>query len=101
MAKKSMIARDIKRSRLINKYEVKRKQLKNIVKSLDTSISEKMEAQKKLQMLPRDSSYSRIRNRCKITGRPHGFYRKFALGRNKLRQLAMQGDIPGIKKASW
>lgn len=101
MAKTSMIQREYKRTRLIKKYAAKRAELRAIVSSQDASFDEKMEAQKKLQTLPRDSSSARQRNRCRVTGRPHGVYRKFGLCRNKLREAAMRGDIPGLVKASW
>ena len=101
MAKKSMIARENKRSKLVDKYEVKRRALKEIIRDPKTSIEDQEAALLKLQKLPRDSSPSRQRNRCKITGRPHGFYRKFGLGRNKLREATMRGDVPGLSKASW
>ena len=101
MAKKSMIAREDKRSKLVGKFEVKRRALKEQIRNPNTSIEEKEAALLKLQKLPRDSSPSRGRNRCNITGRPHGFYRKFGLGRNKLREATMRGDVPGLSKASW
>ena len=101
MAKTSMIMREKKRIKLSRKLFEKRKALKNILNSQDASIEDKLEASKKLQMLPRDSSMSRITNRCAITGRPKGFYRKFGLGRIKVREAAMRGDIPGLVKASW
>ncbi|MBI4005776.1 MAG: 30S ribosomal protein S14 [Gammaproteobacteria bacterium] len=101
MAKSSMVNREIKRMRLVKKYAVKRKELKAKVKNMSLSEEERKEARKKLNMLPRDSNPARIRNRCNITGRPHGYYRKFGLGRNKLREAAMRGDIPGLVKASW
>ncbi len=101
MAKKSMIAREDKRSKLVDKYEVKRRTLKEIIRDPKTSIEDQEVALLKLQKLPRDSSPSRQRNRCKITGRPHGVYRKFGLGRNKLREATMRGDVPGLSKASW
>jgi len=101
MAKSSMVNREIKRMRLVKKYAVKRKELKAKVKNMLLSEEERREARKKLNMLPRDSNPARIRNRCNITGRPHGYYRKFGLGRNKLREAAMRGDIPGLVKASW
>ena len=96
-----MINREIKRDRLVRKYAAKRAELKARVK--DTSLNEEQRtaARNKLNMLPRDSSASRMRNRCNLTGRPHGYYRKFGLGRNKLREAAMRGDIPGLVKASW
>jgi len=101
MAKKSMIAREHKRTRLVEKYIDKRAEYKAVLIDQDASFDEKMEAQKQLQSLPRDSSRSRGRNRCRITGRPHGVFRKFGLCRNKLREAAMRGDIPGLVKASW
>jgi small subunit ribosomal protein S14 len=101
MAKKSMIARENKRMRLVGKYKDKRNQLKEIIRSPNSSIEEKESAQLKLQQLPRDSSPSRVMKRCNLTGRPHGVYRKFGLGRNKLREATMRGDVPGLSKASW
>jgi small subunit ribosomal protein S14 len=101
MAKKSMIARENKRSKLVGQYEVKRRALKELIRNPSTSLDDKEAALIKLQKLPRDSSPSRGRNRCQITGRPHGFYRKFGLGRNKLREATMRGDVPGLSKASW
>ena len=101
MAKVSMVQREQKRARLVKKYAEKRATLRAVLKSADASMEEKMEAQKQLQMLPRDSSPARQRNRCRVTGRPHGYFRKFGLCRNKLRETAMRGDIPGLVKASW
>jgi len=101
MAKKSMIAREAKRAKLVNRYAAKRKALKELIASEDTPFEEKMTAVAQLQALPRDSSRARQRNRCRITGRPHGYYRKFGLSRNKLREAAMRGDVPGLVKASW
>jgi len=101
MAKVSMMQREKKRARLIERDFEKRKNLRAILKDPEASFEEKMEAQRKMQSLPRDSSPSRRRNRCRITGRPHGYYRKFGLARNKLREAAMRGDIPGLVKASW
>ncbi|MCH7694731.1 MAG: 30S ribosomal protein S14 [Proteobacteria bacterium] len=101
MAKTSMINRERKRARLVKKYAEKRLQLKTIIKDMSLSEEERRNARSKLNALPRDSSPSRMRNRCALTGRPHGFYRKFGLGRNKLREAAMQGDVPGLVKASW
>lgn len=101
MAKKSMIAREIKRNKLVLKYKEKRRLLKDVIIDANVDASEKEKAVYQLQRLPRDSSSSRIRNRCKITGRPHGFYRKFGLARNKLRESMMRGDVPGLIKASW
>ena len=101
MAKTSMIQREYKRTRLIKKYAATRTELRAVLNSQEASFDEKMEAQKKMQMLPRDSSAARQRNRCRITGRPHGVYRKFGLCRNKIREAAMRGDSPGLVKASW
>lgn len=101
MAKNSMVNREIKRMRLVKKYAVKRELLRAKIRDLKLNEEERKAARIKLNMLPRDSSPSRIRNRCNITGRPHGYYRKFGLGRNKLREAAMRGDIPGLVKASW
>lgn len=101
MAKNSMVQRELKRSRLVAKYAQKRSELKAIIKSQDASYEEKMAAVARLQKLPRDSSPARQQNRCRVTGRPHGVYRKFGLCRNKIREAAMRGDIPGLVKASW
>lgn len=101
MAKTSMIARENKRTKAVAKYAVKRAELKAILGDSKASDEEKWTAQMKLQKLPRDSSPVRQRRRCKITGRPHGVYRKFGLCRNKLREAAMRGDVPGLTKASW
>lgn len=101
MAKKSMIMRELKRTKLVARQAKKRTALKAIVRSIHTSDEEKSVAQGKLNALPRDGSPSRQRNRCAITGRPHGYYRKFGLARNKLREAAMNGEIPGLTKASW
>lgn len=101
MAKKSMIAREAKRAQLIKKYEAKRNELKELIRSPNTSYEDKESALLQLQKLPRDSSKSRLRNRCNLTGRPHGYYRKFGLSRNKLREATMRGDVPGLTKASW
>lgn len=96
-----MIARELKRTKTVEKFAAKRAQLKQ--KSVDMSLEfgERMDAMDALAKLPRDASPARQRNRCRITGRPHGVYRKFGLSRNMLRQLAMQGDVPGLRKASW
>ncbi len=101
MAKKSVIARERKREKLVQKYKDKRLKLKAIMTDPDASFEDKDQASIQLQKLPRDSSPSRLRNRCKITGRPHGYFRKFGLSRNKLREASMRGDVPGIRKASW
>lgn len=101
MAKKSMIAREKKRQQLVAKCQKKREELKLLITSSTATEEAKYQAQVKLQKLPRDSSASRLRNRCNLTGRPHGYYRKFGLGRNKLRESVMRGDVPGVTKASW
>ena len=101
MAKKSMVNRERKRALLVKKYAAKRAELKKIIADTDLEIEARDAARIKLQKLPRDSSPSRIRNRCRLTGRPHGYYRKFGLARNELRRLAMQGHVPGLVKASW
>ncbi len=101
MAKMSMINRERKRNRLVKKFAAKRAELKSKIIDMTLSEEERAGARRKLSMLPRDSSAVRLRNRCKLTGRPHGYYRKFGLGRNKLREAAMRGDVPGLVKASW
>ena len=101
MAKKSMIARENKRLKMVEKFSKKRADLKKIINSVSSTEEEKDLAMKKLQKLPRDSSPVRLQRRCQITGRPHAVYRKFGLSRNKLRELAMKGDVPGLVKASW
>lgn len=101
MAKTSMINREVKRTKLANKFAAKRDALKKIIASPDTSYEEKMDASAKLQKLPRDSSPARQMSRCALTGRPKGVYSKFGLGRNKLREATMRGDVPGLRKASW
>ncbi|HAB79863.1 MAG TPA: 30S ribosomal protein S14 [Glaciecola sp.] len=101
MAKESMKAREVKRAKLVSKYAVKRAELKAIISDINASEEDRWNAVLKLQQLPRDSSRSRQQNRCRITGRPHGFLRKFGLSRIKLREAAMRGEVPGLKKASW
>jgi small subunit ribosomal protein S14 len=101
MAKVSMINREKRRTKLVAKYVTKRAALKVIVANPEVGFEEKQEAMFALQKLPRDSSPVRQRNRCQITGRPRGFYRKFGLSRNKLREATMRGDVPGLRKASW
>jgi small subunit ribosomal protein S14 len=101
MAKKSMIAREEKRTRTVAKFAVKRAALKAIIANQESSEEEIWEAQIKLQKMPRDASTARQRNRCRLTGRPHGVYRKFGLCRNMVREAAMRGDLPGLVKASW
>lgn len=101
MAKKSMINREAKREKTVAKYAVLRSQLKATIGNVNASEEDRWAAMLKLQSLPRDASPVRLRNRCGLTGRPHGFFRKFGLGRNKLREAVMQGDVPGVVKASW
>jgi small subunit ribosomal protein S14 len=101
MAKKSMVIREVKRKKLADKYFKKRTELRDAVRNIALSEDERYEASVQLQKLPRDSAPIRGRNRCSLTGRPHGFYRKFGLGRNKLREAVMRGDVPGVVKASW
>jgi small subunit ribosomal protein S14 len=101
MAKISMKQREIKREKTVAKFAVKRAELKAIIASPATSDEDRWEAQMKLQKLPRNASPSRLRNRCQVTGRPHGVYRKFKLSRIKLREQGMNGNVPGLKKASW
>ena len=101
MAKTSMINRDIKRKKLVKKFATRRAALKATIASTTASYEEKMDAVVKLQKLPRDSSPSRQRNRGAMTGRSRGVYSKFGLGRNKLRELALRGEVPGVIKASW
>lgn len=101
MAKKSMIAREDKRARLVAKYAEKRAALKAILSDVNASDDEKWDAQIALQKLPRDASPVRRQRRCQVTGRPHAVYRKFGLCRNKLREAAMRGDVPGLVKSSW
>lgn len=101
MAKLAMVEREKRRARTVAKYRKKRMELKAFIKDPDKSQEERAQVMLALQKLPRDSSPSRQRNRCSLTGRPRGYYRKFGLGRNKLREHAMRGDIPGLIKASW
>ncbi|MBX9402045.1 30S ribosomal protein S14 [Lysobacter sp. BMK333-48F3] len=101
MAKTSMVNRDLKRTKLVKKFAAKREALKKIISSESASYEDKMDAVVKLQKLPRDSSPSRQRNRCALSGRSRGVYSKFGLGRNKLREATMRGDVPGLRKASW
>ena len=101
MSKLSTTNRNNKRQKLISKYAEKRKDLHKIITDSSVSEDERYKAQQQLQKLPRDSSPVRFRNRCSLTGRPRGVYSKFGLGRNKLRDMAMSGKIPGIIKASW
>ena len=101
MAKKSMIAREAKRSATVKRYAAKRAEYRRVIGSPESTEEERRTAQLKLQALPRDASPVRQRNRCSITGRPNGYYRKFVLARNKLREATMRGEIPGLSKASW
>jgi len=101
MAKLSLTNRAAKRLRIVQKYASRRAALKVKISDQSLSADERLEAMHQLQRLPRDASPVRLRNRCRMTGRPHGFYRKFGLGRNKLREAAMNGDVPGLVKASW
>ena len=101
MAKTSMVNREKKRAKLIKQHGAKREALKKIISSESTSYEDKMDAATKLQKLPRDSSPSRQTTRCALTGRPRAVYNKFGLGRNALRKATMNGDVPGLRKASW
>ena len=101
MAKTSMVNRDLKRTKLVQKYAAKRAELKAVVLRPTASYEEKMDAQTKLQKLPRDASPVRQRTRCALSGRPRAVYKKFGLGRNKLREATMRGEVPGLRKASW
>jgi small subunit ribosomal protein S14 len=101
MAKLALINRDVKRQALVKKYAKKREALTAIVENARMSDEDRFAARLKLQQLPRNANPTRLRNRCAITGRPRGFFRKFGLGRNKLREFAMRGEVPGIVKASW
>lgn len=101
MAKKCMIARDKKRANMVVKYAEQRDQLRQIAKNEALPPEERWEAMMAMQKLPRDSSKSRMRNRCALTGRPRGYYRRFGLSRNKLREVIMRGEAPGVVKASW
>jgi small subunit ribosomal protein S14 len=101
MAKISMTEREKKRERTVAKYRNKRAELKAIIADVNSSDEERWDAQIAFQKLPRDASPVRLRRRCQLTGRPHGVYRKFGLSRNKLREAAMRGDVPGLVKSSW
>jgi small subunit ribosomal protein S14 len=101
MAKKSMLAREVKRSRTAARCAKKRAELKAIIKDPKSDEEARQAAVLKLQKMPRDASPTRQQLRCRLTGRPHGYYRKFGLGRNKLREMTMKGEIPGLVKASW
>jgi len=101
MAKQSMKAREVKRAKLVAKFAEKRANLKTVISSVHTSDEDRWNAVLQLQTLPRDSSSARQRNRCNVTGRPHGYLRKFGMSRIKVREHMMRGEIPGLKKASW
>ncbi len=101
MAKLSVINREEKRERMVKKFAAKRAEIKAVISNAQTSDEDRMAAYHALQQLPRDSSPVRLRNRCQLTGRPRGVFSKFGLGRSKLREYAMRGEIPGIVKASW
>jgi small subunit ribosomal protein S14 len=101
MAKRSLINRDEKRRATVAKYATRRAEVMAILHNAKASDEDKQDARVKLQKLPRDASPVRLRNRCALTGRPRGFFRKFGLARNKLREIAMRGEIPGVTKASW
>ena len=101
MAKLALINRDEKRREMVEKYAPKRADLQAIIDDASRSDEERFEARLKFQALPRNSSPVRLRNRCKLTGRPRGVYRKFGLGRSKLRDFVMRGEVPGMTKASW
>jgi small subunit ribosomal protein S14 len=101
MAKKSMIAREVKRAKAVEKYAKKRAELKAVINNPKSTPEQVDVAVLQLQKMPRDASASRQQRRCRISGRPHSVYRKFGLCRNKLREAAMRGDVPGLVKASW
>lgn len=101
MAKTSLIEREKKRARLVARFALKRAELKATVDDQTLSAEDRFQARLKLQSLPRNANPTRLRNRCELTGRPRGTFRKFGLGRNKLREVAMRGEIPGMTKASW
>ena len=101
MAKKSMIEREKKRQKLVDQYATKRAALKAIVNDQEKSVEERFKASLKLAKLPRNSSATRLHNRCQLTGRPHAYYRKLKMSRIALRELGSQGQIPGLVKSSW
>ncbi len=101
MAKKSMIMRERKRATTVRRFAARRAEYKRVIRDPGSTDEARETAQLRLQALPRDASPVRLRNRCAVSGRPKGFYRKFGLGRNKLREAAMRGEIPGLSKASW
>ncbi len=101
MAKLSLINREKKREKLVNKFAAKRTELQAVIADAGKSHDERMQARLQLQQLPRNASPTRLRNRCAMTGRPRGTFRKFGLARNKIRELAFRGEIPGVTKSSW
>jgi Ribosomal protein S14 len=101
MAKVSVIQRELKRRRIVEKHAATRAELKKLIQAPRSDDQTRREAQRELQSLPRNASPTRLHNRCRMTGRAHGYYRKFGLARNKLREAAMRGDIPGLVKSSW
>jgi small subunit ribosomal protein S14 len=101
MAKLALINREDKRRKMVKKFAAKRAELKAIINDVKRDDADRMDARMKLQSLPRNASESRLRNRCEITGRPRGVFRKFGLCRNMIREFAMKGEIPGVVKASW
>ena len=101
MAKKSMVAREVKRQKLVEKYAAKRAELKGIARDESRPMEERFKAQLKLAKLPRNSSATRLHNRCQLTGRPHAYYRKLKVSRIALRELGSNGQIPGMVKSSW
>jgi small subunit ribosomal protein S14 len=101
MAKTSIIERELRRERTVKKFAAKRAALKAKLRDSNLSQEDMEVARRQFQLLPRNASPTRLKNRCRVTGRPHGFYRKFGLSRNKLREAAMRGDVPGLVKASW
>ncbi len=101
MAKMCMTERELKRRNMVEKFKTKRAALNEIISDINASSEQKQEARQKLQNLPRNSSPVRLRNRCSLTGRPRGVYSKFGIGRSKLRDLMMRGEVPGVIKASW
>ena len=101
MAKLSTVLRNEKRRKLVVKFKAKRAALMAVINDAGAADEDRAEARAKLERLPRDSSPVRVRNRCALTGRPRGYFRKFGLGRNKLRDIAMRGEVPGLAKASW
>ena len=101
MAKQSSIQKNMNRDKIVNKFKSRRNSLKKMIMKKDLSMEERFKIQSKLNDLPRDSSRIRIRNRCELTGRSRGVYRKFGLSRIKIRELSMTGDLPGVVKSSW